>query len=215
MSDFHTGGADRITGLSAPPVPQRPPRRQATRVFGHPQRCSVALSSAPHVRAARDGLQHPHRHRLFLSRLRAAWRRHWTARARLGPLPLRRPRGAHLPRGESRGRQQARRVPPRQRDRDEDRARAHPPEDARRRLARERAPVHARAVGPNVQLRAQRQGPERASTAAPRPLLADRHHRQRARLLLAPRADRAALSRLSARAAGTVEARRQARQRAR
>ena len=140
-----------------------------------------------HVRVARDGVQRPDGHRVLVLGTRAARRREGPARRWLGPRALRRQRGALVPRAARRGEaRRSRRYVRAESDQDAARDRARPQAHARRGHAREHPSVRARAVGTELDVRAQRHGQEAEAPRA-RPVRADRQHRQRARVLRAAR----------------------------
>ena len=137
-----------------------------------------------HVPAARDELQHAHRRDLQLHGVRPARRPHRPPRRRLGhrlfrgrrPAPLRGPpAGLRLAGG---------RADPPLSDQEPQRHRPHPQGHAGRGGAGELPSLRARAVGPLLGVRAQRQ-PGELPAAPARELPAGRRDRQRARVLLA------------------------------
>ena len=134
----------------------------------HSRPASPAVRWNAHVRAARDGMQCPHGHRVLVHRVRAARRQDGATRGRLGAGALRRQVRAQLPGVHAGVRQRDGRLHPPPSDQDVAGDRARPPQDARARVAGEHAPVQARVVGAALVVRAQRHAAQRQAAAAAR-----------------------------------------------
>jgi 3-hydroxybutyryl-CoA dehydrogenase len=118
------------------------------------------------VRATRDGLQRPDRHRLLVYGPRGARWAHGAARRWLGASAVRRARGTGVSRSRAGVEIDARGVRASEPDQDASGDCARAEEDARADVVGEYAPLRARALGAALRVCTQRHGEGRTSVAA-------------------------------------------------